>query len=254
MKKTYRSIQILGYSLFGGRMSELLSMIEQHLHNSRKLSYIFTPNPEQVIQAENDPDFRLVLQTADVLVPDGVGLVWASELTAIVSGQPSLDQRLGGVDLVDQLIKKLLNVKYMLIGGRDLNQSQLEKMGVVWHSGYQDATHPRSGEEEALTTAIKQHRPEVVFVAFGAPYQEKWAVKHRQLLEKAGVKLVIAVGGSFDYLLGGARRAPVWMRKLGLEWAFRLVTQPWRWRRQLRLPQFAWLVGKDLLLSALTHT
>jgi N-acetylglucosaminyldiphosphoundecaprenol N-acetyl-beta-D-mannosaminyltransferase len=102
------------------------------------------------------------------------------------------------------------------------------------HHGYFKAE-----EEPAVVAKVRQSRADLLFVALGAPRQELWAARH---LEALGVPVVMGVGGSFDVLAGKVRRAPVWLRRLYLEWLGRLLMDPKRWRRQLVLPKFVLLV------------
>jgi N-acetylglucosaminyldiphosphoundecaprenol N-acetyl-beta-D-mannosaminyltransferase len=101
------------------------------------------------------------------------------------------------------------------------------------------AGSPADEEAQGIIARIRQARPDVLFVAYGAPAQDLWIARHREAL---GVPVMMGVGGAFDHIAGVRRRAPLWVQRLNLEWLFRLITQPWRWRRQLALPQFAWLV------------
>src|SRR5204863_453675 len=94
-------------------------------------------------------------------------------------------------------------------------------------------------EEDHIVELVRSAKAQVLLVAYGAPDQDLWI---RRNLERLGVLLAVGVGGSFDYVSGRVPRAPRWMRQVGLEWLFRLVRQPWRWRRMLRLPVFALLV------------
>lgn len=99
------------------------------------------------------------------------------------------------------------------------------------HNGYFDAE-----EEKKIIADIKRLSPSILLVGLGAPKQEKWIYEH---LEEVGAKVAIGVGGSFDVMAGNVKRAPKLFRKLGLEWFYRLITQPTRWRRMMRLPKFA---------------
>jgi N-acetylglucosaminyldiphosphoundecaprenol N-acetyl-beta-D-mannosaminyltransferase len=98
---------------------------------------------------------------------------------------------------------------------------------------------PDPGEDEVAVTRIRAARPQILFVAYGAPAQDKWIVRNRDRLK---VPVMIGVGGAFDFVAGTATRAPVWVQRLGLEWLHRLIHQPWRWRRMLTLPRFVWAV------------
>jgi N-acetylglucosaminyldiphosphoundecaprenol N-acetyl-beta-D-mannosaminyltransferase len=108
--------------------------------------------------------------------------------------------------------------------------------------GYADIAHPTPTEHATVRFVINHQKPAIVLVAFGAPWQEAWAIRHQELLGAVGTKLVMAVGGSIDFMLGKVPRAPKFMRQFGLEWLFRLVLEPWRWQRQLRLVSFVQLL------------
>jgi N-acetylglucosaminyldiphosphoundecaprenol N-acetyl-beta-D-mannosaminyltransferase len=109
------------------------------------------------------------------------------------------------------------------------------------HHGYFDV----SGEEnEAVLRTINEARPEVLLVAMGFPRQEEWIADN---LSRLHVNVSVAEGGSFSFISGAVARAPRWMRRLGLEWLYRLLRQPWRLRRQLAIPQFVWLVVRERL-------
>ena len=93
-----------------------------------------------------------------------------------------------------------------------------------------------------MLNLIRQAKPSILFVGMGMPAQEKWIAKNLQAL---GIPVVMGVGGSFDVLSGKLKRAPAWMRRLGIEWLYRLAQEPWRWRRIAQLPVFAWRVLKQ---------
>jgi N-acetylglucosaminyldiphosphoundecaprenol N-acetyl-beta-D-mannosaminyltransferase len=98
---------------------------------------------------------------------------------------------------------------------------------------------PAADEEDDLVDRINASRADIVFVAYGAPNQDKWIARN---LPRLNVSMAMGVGGAFDFIAGVVPRAPAWMRRMGIEWLFRLVRQPWRIRRMLRLPVFVWLV------------
>ncbi len=228
---------------------------------------IFTPNPEQLVQAHHDQSFYYNLKQADLLIPDGVGLVWASRLLALRGKGQRIKERISGIDLVQDLLDlaKKRKLKVLVVGGKNYQAAIVERqakqpefigrMTVIpqlpaklhWTPAFQDASKPTPKEQTALVGLIKKLRPEIVFVAFGAPQQESWVIEQRGLLASAGVKLAMVVGGSFDVILGKVPRAPQWPQQLGLEWLYRLWWEPWRWRRQLRLLEFAWLVLREWL-------
>lgn len=231
--------------------------------SSNTIVSLATPNPEQLVLANRDPEFTKTLHQFDYLLPDGIGIIWASKLLhAVDSNHPLLQERIAGVDVVEKLLAeaKKKSQKILIIGGRDYAGEILKladgvrlEIGkdVQWVEGYRRAARPSQAEDRQLMAKISQLKPEIIFVAFGAPHQENWIIKHRQLLQSRGVRLAMAVGGSIDMLIGRTPRAPQSWQNLGLEWFWRLLQQPWRWRRQLALIEFTGLVIREAV-SALT--
>jgi N-acetylglucosaminyldiphosphoundecaprenol N-acetyl-beta-D-mannosaminyltransferase len=127
-------------------------------------------------------------------------------------------------------------------GARERIEARFPGLHVVGaHHGYFDA----SGEEsETVIRAVNEVQPEVLLVAMGVPRQEQWIAAN---LSRLQVNVAVAEGGSFSFISGATRRAPRWLRRLGLEWLYRLARQPWRLRRQLAIPQFVWLVVRERL-------
>ena len=200
---------------------------------------VMTPNPEQLVLAARDESFHDCLRAADYLIPDGQGLVWASKTAA----------RLTGADTSLALLAfaQEQNFKILLVGGRyQAPDGQLtittnaQTYHLAYTPGYQQALTPTPAEELAVAELITSLRPDIVLVALGAPTQEKWLCSHRQLLDDSGVRLGMAVGGSFDFLTGRLKRAPAFWQKFHLEWLYRLCQEPGRWRRQLALPIFVY--------------
>lgn len=216
---------------------------------------IFTPNPEIVVAAAHNPEFHQTVSQADYLIPDGIGLVWASQWRqAMGAAQPVIPERIAGTDVVAQLLDLAAqkNWRVLVIGGRDyltgtVPASQpaqhLAKLPgqVWWLPGYNQIAEPSSAEENQVTSELHRLKPTMVLVAFGAPHQEAWIVAHRSALQQTGVRLAMTVGGAIDFLLGKVPRAPQAWQKLGLEWLYRLICQPWRIWRQLALVEFGWL-------------
>ncbi len=249
-QKNDKSIQLFGLSFFGRKRSELLIEIASRLSISSKVSYIFTPNPEQIVQATQDKRFFHVLTTASILIPDGIGLVWASRLLARKNHQPALQERIAGIDLLEDVLRLAADKHYsvLAIGGREVSlKNAPDSLIFQWLEGYRDIKKPTQAEEENVSRVLQATQPVLVVVAFGAPYQEEWVVAHAPELQKSGVKLALVVGGGLDYLSGSTRRAPQIWKNLGMEWLYRLVTQPWRWRRQLRLFSFIGITLREFL-------
>jgi N-acetylglucosaminyldiphosphoundecaprenol N-acetyl-beta-D-mannosaminyltransferase len=197
---------------------------------------VATVNPEFVMSAQNDPDFARVLESASLCLPDGVGVVWAARRNGCGINEP-----VPGVDLIPPLAAMCARRSWpvFLLGAEPGVASDLASRLQDDHPGLQVASHPgsadRSSDADTLRL-IRAHKTQVLLVAFGAPKQELWIDR---LKDQLNVSVAIGVGGAFDYLAGRVPRAPVWMRRAGLEWLHRLVRQPWRARRMLALPVFA---------------
>lgn len=263
-KRTDYTTQLFGLSLFSSSRSLLLKELQKKISNLSQLSYIVTPNPEQVIQASKDEKFAKLLQEADYVIPDGVGLVWASRILSQKQHQFPLSSRIAGREVVADLFKltRENQQKILVIGGKDYHQAkdvivnqlqsgvyQLSKNGFdfYWSPAFADVTHQTQEEKNKLSSQIAALKPDIVMAAFGAPAQEEWLFANKALLTNAQVKLAMAVGGSIDYFLGLVSPVPGLMEFLNLEWFWRLITQPWRLKRQLRLIEFMFLVFKQLV-------
>jgi N-acetylglucosaminyldiphosphoundecaprenol N-acetyl-beta-D-mannosaminyltransferase len=269
MKKNDQTSKILGLSLFSRRNEELLNNLTRGLESPTtsvtRPKVVFTPNPEQVVLASRNSSFAQLLPQADYLLPDGVGLVMASQLFSLVTDQPPVAERITGIDVTEQLLTWAADhqVRCLVIGGRGYDQHSLglrqfgvhgiwqlkEQPDLYWLPGYEQVAQPTPEEESTLEAAIKILKPEIVFVAFGAPYQEQWIMEHLPLLTEIQAKVAMVVGGSFDVLLGKVPRAPQWMHGGG-EWFFRLLKEPWRWKRQLQLLTFMKLVLQEFFRLA----
>jgi N-acetylglucosaminyldiphosphoundecaprenol N-acetyl-beta-D-mannosaminyltransferase len=151
------------------------------------------------------------------------------------------------VDLVERLAALSAERGYRLFllgGARGVAAEAARRLrarypGVVIAGICVGSPHPR--DADAVLATIRQARPDALVVAFGVPVQELWLAAHA---EQLGVTVAVGVGGALDYFAGTVQRAPRWMRQAGLEWLFRLIRQPWRWRRMLALPRFALAVGR----------
>ncbi len=204
---------------------------------------ICTANPEFVMEARRNSRFRAVLAQADLVLADGVGLLWAARRT----GQ-RLPQRVTGSDGVPLIAAWAAEHGWRLYllgaapGVADAAAAILRQQ----HPGLQIAGtyagSPADADAAGIIARIREARPDVLLVAYGAPKQDLWIAQHRDAL---GVPVMMGIGGTLDFIAGVQKRAPRWVQRLNLEWLFRLVTQPWRWRRQLDLPRFAWAVLRE---------
>jgi len=199
-----------------------------------KVVQITTPNPEQVVLSQKDKEFLKVLNNSDLAICDGIGLCWAAK--------KRISERLSGTDLMLGLCKEAAkkNWRVFLLGSREeVVKKTAAILNARYSSGFKDITKQTDKENQEIIKKINSFKPNLLFVAYGAPYQEKWLAKN---LPKLKVNVGMGVGGAFDYISGKIKRAPQWVQNSGLEWLWRLIHQPWRLKRQLALLKFIWLV------------
>lgn len=201
---------------------------------------VATVNPEFVMLARRSLEFHEVLEGCTLALPDGVGLILASRLL----GRP-LRGRTPGVDLLLALAQAAAeqDLSFFLLGAAPGVAEEAAAHLVTHAPGLRIAGtyagSPSPDEEEAIIERIRYARPDYLFVAYGAPQQDLWIARN---LSRLPICAAVGVGGTFDYISGRVPRAPAGWRRLGLEWLYRLLHQPWRWRRMLALPHFALLV------------
>jgi len=222
------SINILGVRVHAVTMPQTLAWIEAAVA-ARAPVQICTANPEFIMAAQRDPEFRQVLNAAGLVLPDGVGLLWAARRLGA-----SLPERVPGSDLIYKLSEQAAAHGwriYFLGAAEGVAAAAAERLAARYPGLAVAGTYsgsPRPGAAEAMIERVRAARPDILLVAYGAPAQDKWIARHREAL---GVPVSIGVGGAFDFVAGVARRAPVWVQRLGLEWLHRLGRQPWRARR-----------------------
>jgi N-acetylglucosaminyldiphosphoundecaprenol N-acetyl-beta-D-mannosaminyltransferase len=212
--------------------------------NGKKVHQIATINPEFVMKAQEDPLFKTILQQADLCIPDGIGLVLAGYLK-----RKRLPERVAGSDLVYRLAQEAANQGWnlFLLGAAPGVAEEARDVLLALYPRLQVAGtyagSPDPAEDEKIVSLINETKAELLYVAYGAPGQDKWIARNRERLKT--VKVAMGVGGSLDFISGRVSRAPDWMQRLGLEWLYRLYKEPWRWRRMLALPRFAFMVLKE---------
>lgn len=227
--------RVLGVRVDCLDMHSVLSRIEA-LMDAGGAHLVATVNPEFVMRARRDPEFARVLESADLCLADGSGVVWAARRQGCALARP-----VTGADLVPELAVLCVRrgFRMFLLGAAPGVASELADRLTSRHRGLEVAAHAGSpdpsSDDETLALIAKQ-RPHLLLVAYGAPKQELWIDRMRARL---GPIVAIGVGGTFDYLAGRVPRAPAWMRRAGMEWFFRLVRQPWRIRRMAVLPAYA---------------
>jgi N-acetylglucosaminyldiphosphoundecaprenol N-acetyl-beta-D-mannosaminyltransferase len=228
-------VRVLGVRVDCLDMAAALSRIEQLVEDGGH-HLVATVNPEFVMRAKADPEFARVLESADLCLADGSGVVWAARRQGCAMREP-----VTGVDIIPPLAalcaRRHLNL--FLLGAAPGVAEDLAARLRAEHPGLEVAAHAGSPDQSAdaeTLALIRAHKPQVLLVAYGHPNQEMWIDRMRGSL---GVAVAMGVGGAFDYLTGRIPRAPAWMRRAGLEWFFRLVRQPWRVRRMAVLPIYA---------------
>ena len=202
-------------------------------------------NPEMVMMAQVDKEFREVLASASLNLPDGVGIVWAARLL----GCP-IQERVTGVDAVRMLARVACRngLSLFLLGAapgvaeRVAEVLQKENFGLEIVGSY--AGSPQLSEEDEICSRIEAAKPHILLVAYGAPRQEMWVARTRPRLK---IPLTMCVGGTFDFIAEVSTRAPVWVQQAGLEWLYRLIHEPRRLRRMARLPRFVMAILREKL-------
>jgi N-acetylglucosaminyldiphosphoundecaprenol N-acetyl-beta-D-mannosaminyltransferase len=238
------SIEILGTRLDDATYDDLLALVDDYVASGRP-HQIVTVNPEMVVMALDQPDFQQVLAGSDLNVADGVGLMLAARLL----GHP-LRERVTGSDGIFRMAAHCAARGYRPYflgaapGVAEIVSNTLAESfpGMKVAGTYAGSPNPQ--EEDDIVARVREAGPDLLLVAYGVPAEEMWIARN---LEGLGVPVAIGVGGTFDFVAGVAQRAPVWMRRLGLEWLHRLIHEPWRWRRQLALPRFVGLVLKQVV-------
>jgi len=267
------TVEVLGVRFHNLTRSQAARAIAATSRAGRS-GYVVKPYSEFMPRAARDPRLRDILNAADLCLADGIGVLWAAHYLALTGGplralaqlplslaalafnpaavRHPLKENMAGVDLTWEMLARLdeAGSTLFLLGGTEAEASgarrrieeRFPRLRVVGtHHGYFDA----SGEQnERIIEAINAAAPDALLVAMGFPRQEEWIVDN---LSRLGVGVAVAEGGSFSFISGAAPRAPRWLRRVGLEWLFRLLRQPWRLRRQLAIPQLIWLVVRQRL-------
>lgn len=231
-----KPVKILGVPVHPLTMNESVAVLEEKLQKKEQ-AFVVTANAEIIMMCQQDKEYNnIVSEQADLVLPDGAGAVWAGRYLG-----NEVPERVAGFDLYNQLLKLSADKGYKVYffggapGVAEAAKNKAEELYpgvqiVGCRNGYFNET-----EEEAIIKEINDAAPDMLFVALGAPKQEKWLVKYRKQLKP---RVLMGIGGSFDVLAGKMERAPKWMQEASLEWAFRLYKQPSRFMRMLALPKF----------------
>lgn len=241
MKKN--TVDILDVHFSNITFSETIHILTNRLREQTK-TFVVTANPEIVMQSLDNREYKETLDNADFIIPDGIGIIKAASML----NQP-LPERIPGFELMVGLLQvaQQNQFKIFLLGSKDevldkvvsyINEHYPAATIVGKHHGFFDFT------ENVVNEQIIQAEPDLIFVAMGVPKQELWISKNIHKFDKG---LFMGIGGSFDVLAGTVKRAPILWQKLNVEWLYRLLQQPWRWKRMLALPKFVFKVLQQKL-------
>jgi N-acetylglucosaminyldiphosphoundecaprenol N-acetyl-beta-D-mannosaminyltransferase len=237
--------EILGVKIDDTNLDQAIDKISSWI-NAEKQNKVFTINAEFILTALKNESFRNVLNTADLATCDGSGPMWAGKY---LHGQEIT--RVTGVDLTAKLLEsRIPDLKIYLLGGAEgVAQAVRDKYPNAPIVGAESGGKLKINiweleKNNEVTNRIDGSGANLILVAFGSPGQEMWIDRNLPLMP--GIKVAIGIGGTFDFLSGQIKRAPRWMRKLGLEWLFRLIRQPSRigriWNAVI---VFGWKVLKE---------
>jgi N-acetylglucosaminyldiphosphoundecaprenol N-acetyl-beta-D-mannosaminyltransferase len=233
--------------IFGIRVSKVdmkttVSYLTDAVHN-RVPHQVITANPIMVMAALENPSYMEIMKSAELVVPDGTGVVWAADYC-----KEPVAERVAGFDLLHELLRQgeSYNWRVYLLGStpevirETTSRLQTGYPGIViagYHDGYFGPD-----EDEQILAGILEAKPDLLFVARGADSQEPWIAKYKSRLQ---IPVMMGVGGSFDVISGKSRRAPKAFQKLRAEWLYRLIKEPTRYKRMLALPKFAVKVVRE---------
>lgn len=239
---TIPTVSIYGIPFSKLTMKETVQVLEEAVL-SKQPHQVITANPIMVMAALEDQAIMKVMQEAEIIVPDGTGVVWAANYC----GDP-VAERVPGYDLLHELMRVGENYRwgvYLLGSTSEVIQETAVRLQQQYPAirivGYRDGFFGPA-EDEQVIADIQQSAPDLLFVARGADTQEPWIHKYKHTLQ---VPVMMGVGGSFDVISGKTKRAPKLFQKLRLEWFYRLLREPSRAGRMLALPKFALKVMRD---------
>lgn len=273
MKNTKRKkVNIINFPIDTFSKAEVLRFLDKKINHKTPI-FITTVNSEFAYLSLQDKNISKLLEKSSLNLADGIGILWAAKflslklpknkfwriIIALIKFKLSLmsiifypkyiknpiPERITGSDFIWDLSKlaKDNNLSIFLLGaGPSVAEQtslklQTDIIGLKIAGTY--AGTPKIEEEKYIFNLIKKTKADLLFVAYGVPSEELWLERN---LSKTGAKIGIGVGGTFDFLAGRRKRAPKFLRVIGLEWLFRLAIEPGRFSRQLALPKFAWRV------------
>jgi N-acetylglucosaminyldiphosphoundecaprenol N-acetyl-beta-D-mannosaminyltransferase len=246
------SFQVLGIRVDAVQMCDVVARLRSWIDNRQSVArFVAVTAMHGVAEARQNQAFRQILNAADLVVPDGMPLIWAGRLQGY-----SLPRRVCGSELMEAFCRATGHAyRHFFYGGtpgvaEQLAQVLHEKHSIVIAGTYCPPFRSLTeAEEKQLASRVEEASPDVLWVGLSSPKQESWMYEHRYKLK---VPVMLGVGAAFDMNSGNLRRAPGWMREHGLEWLFRLASEPRRlWKRYLIIiPKAVWFVCMELVASS----
>lgn len=228
-------VNIAGINIDNITMEQAVKKIYQFIASDKNHS-IYTPNAEIMMDGITDKKIRTVLNSADMLVADGAGVVLASKILG-----REVSQKVSGIDLAKNLLSASSKkpIKFFLFGGKP-GIAEKAHANIICDYPEAQIVGSRNGyftqeDTDDIIDQINKSGADVLFVCLGAPKQELWISANK---DKLNVKASLGVGGTLDVLAGNVKLAPDFFRNHGLEWLYRLYKEPKRFKRMLRLPKF----------------
>lgn len=229
------SHEVLDVEIAAVTMEEAVALCASMAESGRP-HFIATANAEMLIMAKRDAGLKRILRECDLVLPDGAGILWAGEQL----GTP-FPERVTGADLSDRLLRLAREKEWPVyfLGGapgvaREAADRYMEKHGKFLLAGVHDGYFDEE-EEKKIIREIRDNGTRLLLVGMGVPKQENWLCRHR---DELGPVLGMGIGGVFDIMAGRLTRAPLWMQRHRLEWAYRLFLQPSRIGRMTALPKY----------------
>jgi N-acetylglucosaminyldiphosphoundecaprenol N-acetyl-beta-D-mannosaminyltransferase len=242
-KKTDKSVEIFGVAIVGTRKSEVLKKIWLQ---RKEMLHVATVNPEYIMEARQNQKFKQVLSQC-LTVADGHGVMWAHQVRS--EKDEVIVERISGVELVDEILShaSTKNEKVFLLGAAsgvaEMAAKEMSKkypgLQISWYEGAKTVRVEKNEEASMTIAKINSICPDYLLVAYGSPHQDLWIEENRPYLR---VRVALGVGGTLDEWAGVVSLCPAWIDRLGFKWVWRVVHEPWRWKRIARALQFGWLV------------
>ncbi|MCD6310169.1 MAG: WecB/TagA/CpsF family glycosyltransferase [Candidatus Eremiobacteraeota bacterium] len=236
MSTDMRMAKIMGCLLHEVDMDTSLDLIEDMIRGD-KFNLVVTLSTEMVMKSRKLPEFKQILESAELIVPDTIGILWAGKKAGL-----DLRERVTGIDLSYNLLDKALKKgwRVFFLGGkpgiaRKAADNIKKDFPGLEISGFHHGYFTSGPEEEELINKIRESKTDIILCGMGSPLQEKWCKTNGP---KTGAKVAVGIGGSLDVMAGDLKRAPGWMIKCNLEWLYRLLQQPSRLKRMTVLPVF----------------